>query len=118
MAYEKAFTVLRMATGLLFLLHGLAKLQKGMGAVTQMFGDLGLPWWLAYLVLAIELIGGLAFLLGIGAKYAAWGLAGVMAGAIVTVKWKQGFIGGYELDLILLAVTICVGLKQTKARPG
>ncbi|MBY0054588.1 DoxX family protein [Brevibacillus agri] len=118
MAYEKAFTVLRMTTGLLFLLHGLAKLQKGMDPVTQMFGDLGLPWWLAYLVLGIELIGGLAFLLGIGAKYAAWGLAGVMTGAIVTVKWKQGFIGGYNLDLILLAVTICVGFQQTKARPG
>lgn len=118
MAYERAFVVLRMATGVLFLLHGLAKLQRGMGAVSEMFGDLGLPGWLAFLVLAIELIGGLAFLLGVGANYAAWGLAGVMAGAIVTVKWEKGFIGGYELDLILLLVAIYVGLKPTKARPG
>ncbi|TQK74286.1 DoxX-like protein [Brevibacillus sp. AG162] len=112
MAYEKSFAVLRIGTGILFFIHGIAKLQRGMAAVVTTFGDLGLPGWLAYLVLIVELIGGLALIIGVGARYAAWGLAAIMAGAIVTVKWAKGFVGGYELDLILLLVTICVGLKR------
>ncbi|MGG1662019.1 DoxX family protein [Brevibacillus sp. NRS-1366] len=123
MAQDKAFAALRIVTGVIFLMHGLAKLQKGMDVVTAMFVDLGLPGWLAYPVLVVELIGGLALILGVGASYAAWGLAVIMAGAIVTVKWKHGFIGGpgksgYEFDLILLAVTVCVGLKGREKRPG
>ncbi|BAH42129.1 conserved hypothetical membrane protein [Brevibacillus brevis NBRC 100599] len=112
MAYEKAFSLLRIVTGILFFIHGIAKLQKGMVNVVTTFGDLGLPGWLAYLVLIVELLGGLALIIGVGARYAAWGLAAIMAGAIVTVKWAKGFVGGYEMDLILLLVTICVGLKR------
>ena len=123
MAQDKAFMALRMVTGIIFLMHGFTKLQRGMDTVTTMFVELGLPGWLAYPVLAIELVGGLALILGVGASYAAWGLAVIMAGAIVTVKWKNGFLGGpgksgYEFDLILLAVTVCVGLKRTEKRPG
>ncbi|WP_289137672.1 DoxX family protein [uncultured Brevibacillus sp.] len=123
MAQEKAFVAVRMVTGIIFLMHGFAKLQRGMDTVTTMFVEQGLPGWLAYPVLAIELVGGLALILGVGASYAAWGLAVIMAGAIATVKWKNGFLGGsgksgYEFDLILLAVTVCVGVKRTEKRPG
>jgi len=76
MVQDKAFAALRIVTGVIFLMHGLAKLQKGMDTIAAVFVDLGLPGWLAYLVLVIELIGGLALILG---------LAAIMAGAIVTV---------------------------------
>lgn len=122
MAEEKAFVVLRIVTGIIFLVHGVAKLQQGMAAVTTMFGGLGLPPWLAYPVTAVEIAGGLALILGIGSRYAAWGLAAIMAGAIATVKWEHGFMGqagknGYEFNLILLAVAVCVGVKKTAKRP-
>lgn len=93
MAEEKAFAALRIVTGIIFLAHGVAKLQKGMAAVTAMFGSLGFPEWLAYPVTAVEVAGGLALILGIGARFAAWGLAVIMAGAIVMVKWEHGFMG-------------------------
>lgn len=123
MAGEKAFVALRIVTGIIFLVHGIAKLQKGMAVVTAMFGDLGLPPWLAYPVMAVEIAGGLALILGIWSHYAAWALAAIMMGAIVTVKWDHGFMGqagksGYEFDLILLAVMVCVGLKKGEKRPG
>ncbi|MDF2683417.1 MAG: DoxX family protein [Brevibacillus sp.] len=123
MAGEKAFVVLRIVTGVIFLVHGIAKLQKGMAVVTAMFGDLGLPPWLAYPVMAVEIVGGLALILGIWSRYAARALAVIMMGAIVTVKWDHGFMGqggksGYEFNLILLAVAVYVGLKKGEKRPG
>lgn len=123
MAEEKAFAALRIVTGIIFLVHGVAKLQKGMDTVMTMFGDLGLPPWLAYPVMAVEVAGGLALILGMGARIAAWGLAVIMAGAIATVKWQHGFLGqpgqsGYEFNLLLFAVAICVGAKKAKKRPG
>lgn len=123
MAEEKSFAALRMVTGIIFFMHCIAKLQKGMAAVTTMFGDLGLPGWLAYPVSAAEVLGGIALVLGLGTRYAAWALAVIMAGAIVTVKAEHGLLGsggksGYELDLLLLAVVVCVGLKSVKKRPG
>lgn len=122
MAEKKAFVALRIVTGIIFLVHGAAKLQKGMTVVAAMFGDLGLPPWLAYPVTAVEIAGGLALILGIWSRMAAWALAVIMAGAIVTVKWEHGFMSqagktGYEFDLILLAVAVCVGLKKTEKRP-
>jgi len=40
--------VLRLALGLLVLLHGIAKLRHGIGAITGMVGGAGLPAWVAY----------------------------------------------------------------------
>ncbi|MFD2372133.1 DoxX family protein [Brevibacillus sp. GCM10020057] len=123
MAEEKAFAAMRIVMGIIFLVHGFAKLQKGMAAVAAIFAALGLPGWLAYPVTAVEIAGGLALILGIWARPAAWALAAVMAGAIATVKWEHGFMGqggktGYEFDLILLAVAVCVGVKQSEKRSG
>lgn len=123
MVEEKAFFALWIVTGILFFMHGLAKLQKGMAVVVAAFGGYGVPGWLAYPVMGIELLGGAALVLGLGARYAAWALAAIMAGAIVTVKWEHGLLSsggksGYELDLIYLAVLVCVALKRTEKRPG
>jgi putative oxidoreductase len=123
MVEEKAFFALRIVTGILFFMHGLAKLQKGMAVVVAAFDGYGVPGWLAYPVMGIELLGGAALVLGLGARYAAWALAAIMAGAIVTVKWEHGLLSsggksGYELDLIYLAVLVCVALKRTEKRPG
>jgi len=46
-----------------------------------------------------------------------------MVGAIVTVKWSNGLIGangagGYELDLILLAVTMYLAVTQREDQGG
>ncbi|QRG68738.1 DoxX family protein [Brevibacillus choshinensis] len=122
MAEKKAFVALRIVTGIIFLVHGAAKLQKGMAVVAAMFGDLGLPPWLAYPVMIVETVGGLALILGIWSRWAAWSLAVIMAGAIITVKWEHGFMSqggksGYEFNLILLAVAGYVGLKKGEKRP-
>lgn len=118
---ETAYALLRIVTGIVFWAHGLAKWKQGMGSVSEWFGSVGLPEWLAYPVIAVELAGGMALILGVATRYAAGALAVIMAGAILTVKWQNGLIGeagkkGYELDLLLLAITLYVAARGRGGR--
>ena len=93
--------LLRAVVGLVFIFHGLDKLQN-MSGVIGFFGSLGLAPFFAYLVAWVEFLGGIALLLGVFSRYAAYALSIIMVVAIFLVKLKAGFLGGYELDLVLL----------------
>ncbi|MFC7785778.1 MULTISPECIES: DoxX family protein [unclassified Rossellomorea] len=103
--------ILRIFLGSTFFIHGLTKFQGGIENTAGFFHSLGLPGFTAYAVAIIELVGGLAMILGFGTRIVAVLFAFVMAGAIVKVKLAAGFLGngqmaGYELDLALLAISI------------
>ena len=87
------------------MIHGLPKLLDIPGTQTS-FTNMGLPPELAVVIGLLEFIGGLAILLGILTRIAAGLLAIDMIGAILQVKLSKGFIGGYELDLLYLAIMI------------
>ncbi|MGJ9458330.1 DoxX family protein [Oceanobacillus sp. CF4.6] len=108
---EVGTVILRIVLGLTFFIHGLDKFQGGISNTVGYFDSLGIPGFLAYVVALIELIGGIAMILGIGTKVVALLFAVVMVGAIFTAKLPGGFLGngqgaGYELDLALLAISI------------
>lgn len=70
--------------------------------------DVPAPALTAPLVTALEIIGGLALLAGIGTRLAAASLAGVLTGALLCIKTDLGIISsgpmpGAELDIALLA---------------
>ncbi|MFC4558345.1 DoxX family protein [Virgibacillus kekensis] len=103
--------ILRVILGLTFFIHGFSKFQGGISNTVGYFDSLGIPGFLAYAVAAIELIGGIALIIGVGTKIIGVLFALIMAGAIVTAKLPAGFMGngqmaGYELELILLAASI------------
>lgn len=104
-----ALLLIRVALALVFIVHGWAKLADLSGTV-GFFGSIGLPAFLAYVVAAIEFLGGIAMLLGVFTGWAGILLALVMAGAIATVKLKAGFVGGYEFELTLFLAAIAVSL--------
>ena len=56
--------VLRIALGLLILLHGISKLRHGLGAIEGMVAAHGLPAFVAYGVLVGEVLAPLLLLLG------------------------------------------------------
>ena len=87
------------------MIHGLPKLLDITNTQSS-FTNMGLPPELAVIIGLLEFIGGLAILLGIFTRIAAILLAIDMIGAILLVKLSKGFIGGFELDLLYLAIMI------------
>lgn len=102
--------ILRLAVGVIFIAHGWAKF-SGMEDTIAFFAQLGMPALFAYAVAAIELVAGIALVVGIYTDLAALLIAGIMVVALVYVKmvtFKLGLLGGYELDLILLAGALTI----------
>ena len=98
--------ILRVAIGAIFIYHGYQKFSN-IGATVGFFGMLGLPSFVAYLIATIELLGGIALVLGVGACIFSPLLALTMVFAILLVKRKMGF-GAMEIDLMLLVGNIAI----------
>ena len=96
---------LRVIAGIGFMIHGLPKILD-IGKTQGSFMNMGLPHDLAILIGLLEFIGGLAILLGVFTRIAAGLFAIQMIGAIILVKLSKGFIDGFELDLLYLAIMI------------
>ena len=102
---------LRVVVGLVFLMHGAQKLFVfGLGGTADIMGKLGLPLPLlcAAIVIVVELLGGLAILLGISTRVAGAVLAFEMLIAILVARLSGGFFApyGYEFELTLLGACL------------
>ena len=99
---------LRIATGLVFLTHGWQKWQGGVDLTAAFLATLNFPMpsLFATVLIAIEVFGGLALLLGAYTRLAAK-LTGIVAiVALLTVHISKGYFsasGGYEYVLLLVA---------------
>ncbi|WP_342323551.1 DoxX family protein [Kosakonia sp. BYX6] len=112
-----AALIMRLALGILFLAHfGLKFFAFTPAGTAQFFGSLGLPGWLAYVTMAVELVGAIALILGVYARIVAIVLIPILLGAIFTVHGPAGFFftnpnGGWEfpafwiIGLLTLALT-------------
>ncbi len=105
--------LLRIALGLMFIAHSwLLKLMIfTLPGTAKFFDSIGLPPWLAYVVFAVEAIGGILLVLGVQARWVALALVPILAGA-TWAHWGNGWMFGYAnggweypLYLTLLAVT-------------
>ncbi len=104
---------LRIALGIVFIAHGAQKLFGGIEATTNFFASIGIPMaaFFAVVVGAVEFFGGIALLAGFFTRYAAALIAVVMIVAITKAKLGAGLIGGYELDVALLAGAVSLMLS-------
>ncbi|RZL66277.1 MAG: DoxX family protein [Variovorax sp.] len=95
--------VLRMALGILILLHGIAKISGGVGGISGMLASQGLPGALAYLVYVGEIVAPILLIVGIYTRPAAWIVAINMVVAIWLVHANELFAlsknGGWALEL-------------------
>jgi putative oxidoreductase len=106
---------LRLSLGIMLIAHGLLKvLVFTLPGTVQFFSSVGFPGWLAYVVVAAELGGGLAMLAGIGVRAVSLALAPVMLGA-ASVHWGNGWVfnapnGGWEYPVLLAVLMIVQAL--------
>ncbi len=97
-----AALILRVTLGILFLAHAGLKIVVFTPAGTaQFFGSIGLPGGLAYLVIAAELLGGIALIIGLQVRLVALALVPLMLGTIVFSHGANGVFfnnqgGGWE----------------------
>lgn len=108
--------VVRVAAGLVFLVHGYAKFAGGLGGVSAFFEKLSipLPGLMAPFIATLELVGGALLILGLLTRWIGLLFAIEM---VVTALWVQIPGRGWnasELDRVLLAA----GLLLFLAGPG
>ncbi len=99
---DLAALVLRLTNGVLFVLHaGLKIFVFTLAGTVGFFESIGLPGFLAYVVIAAELLGGVALIVGFRTRLVALALIPVLLGALFTVHLSNGFFfsnegGGWE----------------------
>jgi putative oxidoreductase len=111
-----ALTILRVIAGFLFAAHGWQKFNEWTIAGTQAsFAKMGVPAaeLAAPAVATLELVGGIALVLGVLTRVFAALLAVDMLGALFLVHASAGVFaatGGYELVLLLAAGALAIAL--------
>ncbi|GII94987.1 hypothetical protein Ssi02_52180 [Sinosporangium siamense] len=112
-----ALLIGRVTVGVVFLVHGLQKfLDNGISGVTAFFTQMGvpLPSLAAPAVATLEVVGGIALIVGAGLPFVGVLLALQMLGAIFFVHGGNGFIvadGGYEFVLTLAAASLMIAFS-------
>ncbi|MBT2698951.1 DoxX family protein [Bacillus sp. ISL-40] len=111
--------ILRVTLGALFLIHGIVKFQGGIENIVGWFESIGLPGFMAYGVALVEIVGGVALIIGLATRLVSALLGLLMIGAILKVKLSVGLLGngqmaGYELDLAFLAMAVYLAFNGSK----
>src|SRR5437879_5863520 len=120
---------LRLIVGYGFMEHGFAKLVRGLDAFPAILQALGVPapHLMGWLTILIEIVGGLAVLLGALVPLASIPMAAVLLVALITVHLPYGFSSiklqavtaagaqfgppGFETDLLYLACLVALVLS-------
>jgi putative oxidoreductase len=110
MVYEKLAQYgplpIRILAGIAFIIHGLPKLSNIAGTEDFFANMIGLPAAMALPIGLLEVIGGIALLVGVLTRVASIFFIIEMIGSTIVAKLSRGFVGGYELDLLLMAISI------------
>ena len=113
---DTAKLLLRLALGLLILLHGISKIRGGPGFILDVVERAGLPEPLGYLVYVGEVLAPLLVLIGLWTRAAALVIAINMIFAVVLVHMRQLLQlspeGGWALELqgLFLVTAIAITL--------
>ena len=108
---EHAALLLRVSLGAMFVAHGLLKVFVfTLPGTVAFFASQGFPGWTAYVVVAMEVIGGAALILGFRTRLVAAALLPVLLGAVF-VHLSNGWLftaqgGGWEYPMFLAAATV------------
>lgn len=102
--------LLRVATGLIFFLHGWSKVND-LARTVGMFAHMGFPVWVAYFIAWLEVLGGLGLILGIATRF-----FGLLFGIeMLVATFVVGFGRGLGLEFYLAMVSFAIALAGSGA---
>ncbi len=109
---DLALLLLRVILAAVFGTYGYLKWAGGMNRFVAllMTANLPVPEEAARFVAALELGGAILVFVGLGTRLVGALLAIEMAVAFARVDWPRGFVGGYDFDLTLLTVALCLAI--------
>ena len=116
MADDAGKLLLRLTLGVLFLLHGIAKITGGIAGIEKMVVAAGLPGFFAYGVFIGEVLAPILLILGFYSRVSAVVIAINMVVAIALAHAKDLFVigpqGGWALELqgMFLFTAIAIAL--------
>lgn len=96
---------LRIMIGITFLAHRVPSLAD-FGQVQGFVGRLGLPPEVAFIVAILEIGGAIAMFAGVITRITAVLYIILMLSTTFVIKLSRGFVGGFEVDLLLLVMAI------------
>jgi len=102
--------VMRMVLGVIFLVNGIVKFQT-MADTVGWFQSIGLPAFMAYVVMLLEIVGGIGLMIGLGTRIFSVLFSAMLIGAILLVKVEAGFLAGWSYDLALLAIALFLAVN-------
>jgi putative oxidoreductase len=111
-----AALLLRLALGIMFYAHAWLKIKVFTPAgAAKYFESLGVPGFFAYLTMAAEIGGGTLLILGIETRWVALLLVPLIAGTIVLVHGKNGWLfsnkdGGWEFPAFWIVGLLALAL--------
>ena len=94
--------------GVIFIVHSLKKFDPGW---QEWLVNMGIPPELQLPIALAELIGGILLVVGVLTRISAAIFSIILLGAIFHIRWENGFFisqGGWEWDLVMLAVTLSI----------
>lgn len=120
-----AALIARVALGIVVLPHGMQKLfgmfgGYGFGPTVEFFASIGVPAFIAVLVILGDSFGALMLILGLVSRFAAFSVGLIMLGAISLIHAQFGFFlnydgtqkgEGFEFHILALGLALVVILR-------
>ncbi|WP_413480390.1 DoxX family protein [Carnobacterium maltaromaticum] len=100
--------LIRIMLGIAMALHGIQKFMN-LSDTTDFFVSLGLPSFMPIIIALIEVVGGIFMIIGLLVPLVSLGFIAILGTAIFMLKSTSGFVNGYELELLLIVMSIASG---------
>lgn len=101
---------LRLALAAVFFVHGYRKLFGGISETVQFFESIKITpaKFCTYLIGGIEFFGSILLIIGVFVQAVSLLFAVIMITVIAKVKFKKGFMGGYDFEFVLLVISLAL----------
>lgn len=99
---------IRASIGVIFIVHSLKKFDPSW---QEWLISVGIPPEMQLPIALAEFIGGILLVIGVLTRITGTVFAVILLGAIFHIRWENGFFisqGGWELDLVMLAVVLVI----------